>query len=320
MKLLPPQKLHPADYDPVRRELQVLFYDILFKPIIEILKANIKQPIILNERLEGIIEAIRAGAVQYDAGVFSGKFNAAISKQLRGMGAKFDKHAKVFRLDIMKVPDGIRSEAALTQQRAKDLHAEMKRALDNTRQNLDEAIKPFGENTGEMIKRIDNQWQAASKALAIQPQLTPEVKAKMATSYNTNLKTYAKKFSEERFEALRSMVDENAMSGYRYDNLVEKIRSEYGVAQRKAEFLARQETGLFMATFRKERFREAGVSQYIWYARGAGLTRPDHWALHGKVFSYDDPPIVDRATGRRGNPGEDFNCLCIDRPILSKGA
>ncbi len=114
------------------------------------------------------------------------------------------------------------------------------------------------------------------------------------------------------------MVEGNAREGYRFDNLIGKIKKAHGVSQSKAEFLARQETALFTAKYRRERLGDIGVVNYKWSARSAKLTRPDHWALHGKIFSYANPPIVDRKSGRRGNPGEDFGCLCADIPVLGR--
>jgi uncharacterized protein with gpF-like domain len=36
----------------------------------------------------------------------------------------------------------------------------------------------------------------------------------------------------------------------------------------------------------------------------------------GTVFKYSEPPIVDVRTGRRANPGEDFQCRCTANPII----
>jgi uncharacterized protein with gpF-like domain len=43
--------------------------------------------------------------------------------------------------------------------------------------------------------------------------------------------------------------------------------------------------------------------------------RPDHADLDGTLQDTYDPPIVDKKTGRRGNPGIDFNCRCHARFI-----
>jgi hypothetical protein len=43
--------------------------------------------------------------------------------------------------------------------------------------------------------------------------------------------------------------------------------------------------------------------QYIWRTKKDGHVRPEHAALDGKVFSWDNPPPT-------GNPGEAYGCRC----------
>jgi SPP1 gp7 family putative phage head morphogenesis protein len=316
MKYLKPQKNQPKYYEPIEKELAAIFYEILFKPTIDIIKRYTDQRILLNARIDKLEAAIKAGTIQYADGVFSGKFNAGTSKELRDIGAKWDQRSKVFRINPQLTPDSIRVQAGLIASRAKEMHAEIQRALDNTQKDLDNIIQSHEVPTDGMIEQVDSGWQAASKAIAVQPVLTPVMRKKMAEQYNTNIKTYAQKFTEERFKAIRDDVQENSLEGYRFDTLIDRIHAQADISAKKARFIARQETSLFVASFRQERFREAGVSRYRWSARGPGITRPDHFALHGKIFRYDDPPIVDTKTGRKGNPGQDFGCLCADIPLM----
>ena len=273
--------------------------------------------VLLNARVNVLDEAIKDGVVQYEDGVFSGKFNSRLSKALRDLGAKWDIKQKVFKLNASKVPDSIKSRAALTQSRAEDMHQEIQKSLDKVESNLENAIEAFKIHSDDMIVRMSEGWKSASAALTIKPELTKESIMKMTKGYNENIKTYAKDFAVERFKAIRETVKDNAQKGYRFDTLIKEINKESEVSKNKAKFIARQETSLFMASFRKERFREAGVTHYIWSARP--MARPDHKDLHGKIFAYDSPPITNKATGARNNPGEDFGCLCVDRPILGIG-
>ena len=74
---------------------------------------------------------------------------------------------------------------------------------------------------------------------------------------------------------------------------------------------------------REKRYRELGSTEYVWETAGDGKVRPthgesnDHRSLNGRRFSWDAPPIVDAASGRRCHPGQDFGpCRCVARPIL----
>ena len=95
------------------------------------------------------------------------------------------------------------------------------------------------------------------------------------------------------------------------------IESEFGVSKRKAEFLADQEAGLVTAKYRKIRYDSLGVQEYVWQTSGDIRVRPDHAALNNRRFAFSNPPVCDNATGRRCNPGEDYRCRCVPRPIVN---
>jgi SPP1 gp7 family putative phage head morphogenesis protein len=74
---------------------------------------------------------------------------------------------------------------------------------------------------------------------------------------------------------------------------------------------------LFVSKYREAVFEENGVKKYIWSTANDIRVRDRHRSLNNKVFSYDDPPVVDKKSGRRANPGEDYNCRCVAIPYLS---
>jgi uncharacterized protein with gpF-like domain len=38
--------------------------------------------------------------------------------------------------------------------------------------------------------------------------------------------------------------------------------------------------------------------------------------MDGNVYSFDDPPIIDKNTGERGIPGQAINCRCFMVPVI----
>ena len=69
--------------------------------------------------------------------------------------------------------------------------------------------------------------------------------------------------------------------------------------------------------YREERAKDIGSTSYVWRARHDSVTRPDHADLDGTVQYWDNPPITDKAAGRRCNPGCDYNCRCSASPIVN---
>ena len=318
MKQLQAQRVRPTYFDPTRKAIDYALYMAIFKPIIDIVKDNTQQKVVLNARVDAVEAALKTGRVQYTEyaeGVFSGKFSAAISKQLRDMGAKFDARASVYRIDKALVPETVRIVALATQKDAERAHADILKELDRTERDLDARLAALAVPGDNVITHVYKDFQDASKALIVKPVLSDPAKQALSMDYNENMKLKVHGWAKDQIGKMRTEVEANALAGHRYDGLISVIRDQYGASQRKAEFLARQEASLFVAKFRKERLGDAGVQYYRWSARGKNMTRPDHWLLHGRIFRYDDPPIVDVAYGRMGNPGEDFNCLCADIPL-----
>jgi SPP1 gp7 family putative phage head morphogenesis protein len=323
MKLLKPQRLLPDYYKHIERELEAVFYEILYRPIVDTIKQHTGKNTRLNAKYEALEQAVADGVVQYQQdnkgkGIFSGKFNRAIASAIRDIGGSFDARQGIYRIEQNLVPASIKSKAALVQAKAKELNEALKRTIDRMQEGIAATMETVDITPDPAIDRIDHDFVSRNKDIVVTPVLSDSAKARLSDDYTTNMKLYIKKWSEDHIHELREITEENAKAGYRFENLVDMIRTAHGTTQAKATFLARQETGLFMAKYRKQRLGDVGCTQYKWSARSASLTRPDHWALHRQIFSYDSPPVTDRKTGRRGNPGEDYGCLCADIPILGR--
>ena len=111
------------------------------------------------------------------------------------------------------------------------------------------------------------------------------------------------------------MVLKNTRQGIRAEGLVEIIQKQFGVSERKALFLAKQETSLLMSKYRETRYKEVGLNEYIWSTSQDSRVRPDHRKLNRKSFSFDSPPVVNEK-GDKKNPGEDFGCRCVPKAII----
>lgn len=317
LKLLPPQILHPKYYDNLEAQILAALYDIIFKPLAEIVAETTTQPLKLEQATETpLSRALKSGKIQYRDGVFAGEFNAEISIEIRKMGGSFDSRSKVYRLKDSSVPLWVKSIAGAYQARADATHDKILHQLDSIEERFKIAIGLRPISSEQTVEMIGEGWRKSAESLQVKPELSESGKANMAAALTENLKLSIVDFSDELIPELRRIVQVNAEKGLRYDSLIDQIEMRYGVAQRKAEFLARQETSLFMAQFREQRFADVGLKYYIWSGSNDRRERPDHRRLNGRMFAYADPPIVDLATGRRGNPGQDFNCRCVDRPVV----
>lgn len=105
-------------------------------------------------------------------------------------------------------------------------------------------------------------------------------------------------------------------SGKTTKSIMQDIQHTYGVSRSKARFLARDQMAKLNANISQMQQTDAGVTEYIWSSSGDGRVRDRHKELDGKKFKWSEPPIVDKKTGRRAHPGQDYQCRCVALPVF----
>ncbi len=317
MKYLKPIILTESLYAPIEEAINRIFEVGIFGPLREALRLSGLE--VQNARTLGLEYALAIGTVYYEDGRIYGKFNAAISKELKGMGATFDKNASAWKL-----PPGAalpaRLQLAIAQADAKAdkaIHAVLHTLGEmDLPQLIDKSHLP--EQYEKAAWRMNEEFIKATKEVAIAPEFTAAARKIIADEWAQNLELYIKDWSDNAILELREKVEANTMRGQRSANLVKMIQETYGTSKTKAKFLARQETSLLMSKMRETRYRDIGIDRYKWTGTMDERERPDHKVLNGKIFSWDQPPITNRETGARNNPGEDFGCRCIAVPVLEE--
>jgi SPP1 gp7 family putative phage head morphogenesis protein len=314
--------LHPKHEADIGRQILRILRDVLFLPLLEVLNVATAQPMprdivqMKNAPGDALQKALREGRVQYEAGVFSGKFNAAITRILLGMGAKFDQQQGVFRLSASSVPGWVVAEATAYLSTAKSAHERLLKTLDETAQNLEKTLETKSIDANIELTELEKAWKVTARNLEVNPEISQGGQENLRRAYDQNMKLAIKGWMDEQIPRLRKVVRDNAEQGYRFDKLIPAIKARFQVGQSKAAFLARQETSLLVSKFRQERFQDIGVTDYIWMTSHDVRVRHDHRDLDKTRQSYANPPITDKTTGARNNPGEDYNCRCVARPIL----
>lgn len=317
------QPVRDSDYADVRAQLERIFYEIIFKPVLDLLSPHNAQVKTAAREFrnaaptnDAVISAINAGRIQYSDGVFTGDFNSVISRSLIRIGAKFSRTTKAFTLSPNLVPPDVRAAAKDYEHWARELHDLAAKRLDEVEADLDRAIDTHKVNASIMVGRVQRGFQKSVGDALGNKELSDESRAKLKEQYAESLKPYIKKFSAETITELRQAIEANALQGYRFDSLTKRIQNRYDVSKSKAEFLARTETARYVSLHRRTRFEESGITQYIWRTAGDVRVREDHKKLNGLTFSYKNPPIIDETTGEHGNPGMTYNCRCSDEPII----
>lgn len=120
-------------------------------------------------------------------------------------------------------------------------------------------------------------------------------------------------FLEIEGEVMRSIQSGRGMA-----DLQPFLENRHGVSKRRAALIARDQTSKATTAINRARMQGLGVKKFKWlHSAGGKEPRPLHLnTLNGKIFSFDDPPVIDERTGERGLPGQLINCRCRMVPVI----
>lgn len=128
---------------------------------------------------------------------------------------------------------------------------------------------------------------------------------------------------EDFLSELEQAIIEGFTKGKPPKEIAGELQKRFNVSKSKARLLARDQIGTLSSDLTRVRHEAAGVSEYYWDTSEDGRVRPCHAELDGKKFRYSDPPAMwymtkhgKKYTGRRCNPGEDYQCRCVARPVF----
>ena len=315
------------ELEAIEKRLKRLFLELIFRPILKGEGLPESPSEILNAMTDypGLELALTSGRLTFHNGIFSGKFNAKSSKELKELGAKWNFGDSTFRISKSQLPASIVQAINTSQNRfvkkIDDLDAKIVKVLSE---------KPWekfllSDLFDKAIFRMDKEFRKNVESIEIQPKITDFQAEKISSEWQNNLEKDIKDFTTKQMNELRETIRESYFKGDRYGSLVKSIQRSYGVTERKAEFLARNETNNLAAAYQGARYEEAGIPGYYWKAVEGTANHPTrhrHRELsqmsdRGKIFHWNNPPVTTEPGEpiRRNNPGQDYNCRCSAIPV-----
>lgn len=326
---LKPIKESTEDFEAVEKKIRELFKTEIYLPLMKLMVGPRKA--VLNSG-DDLLKAIKYGRIQFYRGTFSGRFNASISKELKALGARWDRGTRTWKLPQSSLTQEVRTAIGASRARFEDVITKID---DKLSQLLPEEIADklkVDHLFDSTLWKVERDFKSTISGLVVSPTLTPEQRKKIADEWQTNMKLFIKDWTRKEIVELRKGMQQSVFAGNRYETAVKTIEKSYDVSLNKAKFLARQETGLLMAKFKEVRYKDAGIKKYRWTCvagTAAHPVRPAHKILDGKLFSWDNPRELDKQgrvstggahkPGENKNPGEDYNCRCYAKPIIEFG-
>lgn len=117
---------------------------------------------------------------------------------------------------------------------------------------------------------------------------------------------------------VEGLVMRSAAAGGDLSFLTKELKHRYGITERRAKLIARDQNSKVTAVFTRVRQQEVGITEAVWLHSGGGNhPRPTHVANSGNRYNiaegWHDP---DPKVNRRIWPGTLIMCRCVSRPVV----
>lgn len=310
--------------------LKKLLYEAIYADLLEV----IDEPL-TNSKKTTVETYIEKGQIFYDGKILKGKISLLVSKEMKEMGAVWSKKEKGWQITWDKIPSYLQLAIAKENIKNQKTVERLLRNLENIPSKIQQKLAGM-----DLKKPMDRLYQKIKRdfkgtvidRLSLLPNISKEQRIYIDDHYVESLvlpirdKTVADvkagiakavtNFGDDEIIKLRKQIEKHVKNGIPRKSLEKFVNARLKVGKKRARFIARQETSLFTTAFKTAHYQASGIKKYKWRTVGDGAVRHDHERLNGRIFAYDKPPIVDQETGRTGNPGQDYNCRCVDSPII----
>lgn len=308
-------------------------YDSLFKQIFAVLNDNS----IYNDK-KTLINAIRSGRIYYENGAFrsSKPFSNAVADELEKIGAKFKYGA--YYIERATLPLELENTLALVAARETAKVAALNGLLVKLSEFIgqESAVRLFISKAvdrmySKLIKDLEETTQDGGKVPVIELVRTKEQAKKVTEDYIHNMDYWVKKWKAKEIVKMRQDVAQMVQSGSRTETIKKYFMNRWGIAERKAEFLARNESGIAGSVIKATHYQDMGCTHFKWLRSTSKEKRELHleyaketgnqYGIGGtNIFSFSDPPIIEqikvgnsfvpKTNGQKGLPQQTYNCEC----------
>jgi SPP1 gp7 family putative phage head morphogenesis protein len=197
--------------------------------------------------------------------------------------------------------------------------------LANLRLSLEryaELLRPWAASVGrrmvaEVARKDESAWAAQGRVMGralhreIMHAPIGAIMRDIVAQQVDSITSIPRKAAERVFEfSIRGM-----QSSTRAEEIAQDIQHTTKTTEYNALRLARTSVTSTATALLRARAQFVGSEEYFWRTAHDSDVRPLHRKLDGKVFRWDDPPIVSE-NGFRGAPGEAAFCRCWPDPVI----
>lgn len=166
-------------------------------------------------------------------------------------------------------------------------------------------------------RRTDAQLQKilGDAGWSVEFRLTRAQRDILAATVQENV-SLIKSIPEEYFKSVETQVMQSVKTGMDVGGLKKKLKKSYGVSDRRAGLIARDQNLKATSALTRARQLEFGIDRAVWHHSHAGkVPRPSHLANDGETYDvakgWFDPDAQEWI-----HPGQLINCRCTSRSII----
>ena len=169
----------------------------------------------------------------------------------------------------------------------------------------------INRNRATFDKRFMQELRKAG--FTVNFQLSPNIEDILEASVKENV-GLIKSIGVDYLERVQQQVWSGVASGYDLGQIAKDLSKAYGISDRRAKNIARDQGAKAHAVIERERRKEAGITQAVWLHSHAGkVPRPSHVKANGKVFDIEKGLYLD---GVWTLPGVQINCKCGSMAVI----
>ena len=148
---------------------------------------------------------------------------------------------------------------------------------------------------------------------SVEMAMTPAMHNVVQASIAENV-SLIKSIGSQHLTQVESLVMRAALAGRDIGPLTKDLERRYGITQRRAAFIARDQANKVTSQLAVARQQSLGITQGRWRHSGAGAEpRPEHVAASGKIFDLNKGMLLE---GEWVLPGQAINCRCSWSPVI----
>lgn len=263
------------------------------------------------------------GAVQRPPVSIGDEYQKLITALVRRMGDEMKREiSKVFEETTNPIEKLSAMDASPTNQ--------IKAALNKVRAKYDKLFGKVAKDATEKmmsrtLKAVDASAKATLKELSKHATLDPNVAMtgimrEMIAASTEEAVGLIKLIPQKYHTEVQTAVMRSIAGGEGMKDLVPFLTDKYNGNIRHARNVAMDQTRKVYTQLSAARMQAAGVKEFKWlHTSGSKEPRQSHIELSGKIFRYDDPPLIGKMYGKDvyGIGGMLPHCRCVCRPILN---